>query len=117
MFKRDLFTGELVEDKSGEGGRQIIYREEIPEYMDQTRVGTANPYSKEWVTETLAVPIEQMEQFNADAKRHGTGAYYRPTRDGQYAALVCPTRRSRAREIKRRGAFDRQAGYGDYAGR
>ena len=114
-FKRDLFTGELVEVEATPDGRVLLYREEIPEHLQQNRT-SCNPYAKEWETETLAVPIEQMQKFNEDAKRMGTGAYYKPGKDGQYANLVCPTRKSRARELKRRGAYDRDAGYGDYAG-
>src|SRR5689334_4528514 len=108
-FKRDLFTGELVETQESEHGRQIIYSEEIPPSMRQDKI--CNPYSKPWVSQSLAVHPSQVAEFNEAAKRNGTGAFYR--KDG---ALVCESRGARAREMRARGKFDQQGGFGDYTG-
>lgn len=55
---------------------------------------------------------ERVARENAEAKRHGTGAVY--DKDG-----VCHLsgRGSRAREMRRLGRMDNDAGFGDYAGR
>ncbi len=113
-FYRDLFTGELTERSESGAGRQIIARIE-PEGAVSDRCGS--PWSRPWRSTVMSVPIAQMQQFNEDARKHGTGARYEPDpRMPSYARCVCDTRRSRALEMKRRNYKDRQAGYGDYAG-
>lgn len=55
---------------------------------------------------------ERVAKENAEAKRHGTGAVY--GKDGQ---CHLPTRGSRARELRRLGKQDNDAGYSDFGGR
>lgn len=64
----------------------------------------------------MAVPIEQMAQFNADARRHGTRCEYIPNpEDPSYAKATFPDRESRKLEMQRRNFFDRDGGFGDAA--
>lgn len=55
---------------------------------------------------------ERIARENTEAKRHGTGAKYAP--DG---TCYLPSRGARAREFRRLGRMDNDAGYGDWAGR
>lgn len=107
-WRRNIFTGELEEFESPEGGREVIFRSEVK--YDPGRADS--PWSRDLISHGMAVHPSQVAQFNEDAKRHGTGAFYRP--DGTAAFS---TRRSRALEARRRGMFDKDAGYKDYAGR
>jgi hypothetical protein len=62
----------------------------------------------------MAVPIEQMEKFNADARRHGTRTEYIPDpKMPSYAKAVFTDRAARKAEMRRRNMFDREGGYGD----
>lgn len=103
-FVTDWFTGETAEvvDDSP-GGRQIIARDSAG--PTPTKHGSA--YSRTFRSQTLAVPIEQIEEYNAAARRNGTGAEYLPMRDGQpYAEMCSDTRDSYKRELKSRGKVD-----------
>lgn len=124
-FVRDLFTGELKEVPSDGGGRRVIYREPVDPILAQIVSGRANdPWSgPDHISRPLSLKPEdatpeRIERENAEARRHGTGAYFTP--DG-----LChtPTRGSRSREMRRprdnntAGYMDLDAGFGDWAGR
>ena len=110
-FKRDIFTGELVEFESSETGRELIYQEEIAPSMQQgRRAGSA--WSKPLVSQAMSVHPEQYKEFNESAKRYGTGAFYDKNGD-----CHLPTRSARNKEMKRRRMFDKSGGYGDYCGK
>lgn len=73
--------------------------------------GSRNQYESRLA---MAVPIEQMEKFNADTRRHGTRAEYIPDPlTPSYAKAVFPDRESRRLEMVRRNMFDREGGWGD----
>lgn len=105
---RDLYSGQLKEVASEGGGRKIIARETVG-YQPGRKT---NAYDRAWKSEALAVPVEQLSAFNEGVAR---GARYVPDGKG-YAHLECDSRQARASEMKRRGVFDRDAGYSDYAG-
>lgn len=107
-FKRDLFTGELVEVESSGEGRQVIYREEIPASMTQEK--TCNPWSRPWRCTSLGVANpDQIPEFNEAAKKFaGPGVYY----DTQ-GRLVCESRGARNRALAMLGKVDYDGGYGD----
>jgi hypothetical protein len=110
-FKRDLFTGKLVETEDSPRGREVIFREEIPPCRDQTPVG-CNPYRRPWVSEALALSNPaQYKQFNQAMRDQGInpGAYYRP--DGM---LVCESRAARNDALRFNHKIDRDGGYGDH---
>lgn len=74
-------------------------------------------YNKPWKSEALGIPLNQMKDFNEASKRAGTGARYEPSKDGKFAVCVCESRSSRAREMRLRGVYDKNAGLsGDYQG-
>lgn len=78
----------------------------------------SDPYSRTWSSTAMSVPIEQIDSFNEAARRAGTSARYVPDkRNPGFAVCECDSKRSRSRELKSRGMFDKEAGYGDYAGR
>jgi hypothetical protein len=110
-MRRNWLTGEWEEFESPEGGRQVIARI-LPEGAIEG--SGASVWSRGWSSTAMSVPMEQMEKFNGDARRHGTGAYYvpDPTSPG-YAKCVCDTRKARYNEMARRNYFDRNGGYGD----
>jgi hypothetical protein len=112
-LKRDWFTDELVEYESDCVGRQIIAREDTSGMVG----GKSGAYNgTPWQSEALGIPLSQMAEFNELSHRHGTGARYVPNRSGTFAVCECSSKGSRAREMKLRGVFDKDAGYGDYAG-
>lgn len=115
-FVRSWFTDDVNEIITETApGTKTYY--EVPDPFGRKEItGCQGAYNKPWVSEALAVPIEQMATFNELSKRHGTGARYVPSKDGQYANLVCESRSSRAREMRLRGVFDKDGGYGDYVG-
>lgn len=123
-WKRDIFSGELVETLESGQGRQVIFRGSLPYGEATVRGRRGDPWDTGRDHVALAMSIkpeeatpERIAHENKMAKRHGTGAYYTP--DGR---CHTPTRGSRAKEMRRphRGGFryqDNDAGYGDYAGR
>jgi len=110
-FYRDIFTGELKERESSPTGGEFIGSTTIPEGSVQGRANS--PWSRPWVSTSLAVPIEQTAAFNEAARRAGTGAYYKPNPKTGYADLVCETRGARKRELRSRGKIDYDGMYGD----
>lgn len=107
-FVRNLFTGELEEREfETESGRVLLYKEDTGSMPTKTR-GSA--WSRAWESQAAAIHPSQVAEFNAAAKKHGTGAQYKP--DG---TLVCETRGARRKELIRRNLFDGDAGYGDPA--
>lgn len=108
-MRRNWLTGEWEEYEPPQDGREIIFRGEIPEGAVTGRANS--PWSTPLVSDACAIHPDQAGQFSEDAKRHGTGAWYNSK--GQ---AVFESRQARARELKRRGFFDKDAGYGDYAG-
>lgn len=100
-------TGKLMKRKD-QPGRHIIARTSEPDRV--TRHGSA--WSRTWESEGMGVPIEEMDKANAEAKRHGTGAYYRPGRNG-IANCCCDSKEARIRELRRRGRVDLDGGYSE----
>lgn len=102
-FVRDWFTNEMREvNDDSPGGRQIIARDAV---AAEQRFGSA--YSTTFATQTLAVPIEQMEAFNELNRRAGSGAFYRPMKDGQPYAEFCADSGAAYRSgVKARGKVD-----------
>jgi hypothetical protein len=122
---RDLFTGELKQVPAGRGGRQIIFRGSTPPNYDPNPVGCDPWRGKDKVCRPLSlkpeeVTPERIEQENAEAAKHGTGAWY----DAEGECHI-GSRGSRRREMARpklRSGIrlshqDNDAGYGDRAGR
>ena len=89
------------------------------ESVDESHSRQASPYSKTWSSKAMAIPSTQIDSFNEAARRAGTGARYIPDKDNpNFANCECDSKRSRAREMKSRGMFDKES-YGlggDYAG-
>lgn len=107
-FRRHWLTGELEEvPYELEHGRAIIARIE-PENGVTGHADGAYSSAKPFTSTSLGIHPSQVKAFNEEARKQGTGAYYRP--DG---TMVCETRRSRNRELARRGYGDADAGYGD----
>ena len=123
IFRRDIFTGEMVEDSESD------IASEFEEVNARSRAKVENlvggrrkhvdPYNtgKDFISKSMSIAPEQatterIERENAEAKHHGTGAYYTP--DG---TCVLPTRGIRAREMKRKDRMDNDACYGDASGR
>lgn len=108
-FKRDLFTGEVVEVASPEGGREILYRQEIPPHLQQRRT-RCNPWRKPWVGQSVAVNPKQVDHFNQELADHSvSGAHYDPSTGN----LVCESRRARREAVRLRGFHDHNGGYSD----
>lgn len=108
-FKRDLFSGELVEVPSEGGRRRIIARTSIPEGAVTKRCGSL--WGRPWRSLGQGGPIENMEELNRTAV---PGARYVPSK--RYAGLCeleCDSRRARANELGFRGNVDFDGGYGD----
>jgi hypothetical protein len=58
-----------------------------------------------------------MEAFNEMSRKNNTGGRYVPDpRNPNFAVLECDSRGARNRELKLRGKFDKNAGFGDFAG-
>jgi hypothetical protein len=72
---------------------------------------TPSVWGREWVSTAMKIHPSQVKQFNEEAKAAGTGCYY----DAQ-GRCHAGSRTARSAEIKRRGYFDRQGGFGDYTG-
>lgn len=116
-IKRDLFTGEMIEEEyaPSENGRQVIARESIKTGYDPTATGTSRgggAYRNGWTSTALAVPVEQMEQFQKVAP---PGVHYFPADNG-HANVHCETKRARNALLEQRNVRDNDAGYGDYCG-
>jgi hypothetical protein len=91
---------------------------EISDYIPKGKAITGHgperhvsAYDRPLVAQSMGVHPSQVAQFNEDAKRHGTGAFYRPDGNPEFSS-----RGARAREMRRRNMFDKQAGYSDWAG-
>lgn len=119
-FVRNLFSNELEEVCDDPRAEFEVLNERSRAKVAWAEVGTryANPYDtgKDHVSLAMSIPPEQatrerIERENAQARHAGTFAYYTP--DGE---CHLPTRRSRAKEMRRRGYQDNQAGYSDYGG-
>lgn len=109
MLKRDLFTGEWVEEPTCVGGRQILARGKAIENKKNKGKGA---YDRPWISQTLGVANpEQIGQFNEAAKAYGGGFYFRPS-DG---AIVCESRGARNNALRFFNKIDMDAGYGDAA--
>ncbi len=122
-FRRDIFTGELVEDTESdiEAEFEVVNarsRKKV-ENMVPGRRKHVDPYSggKDFLSKSMSIAPEQatksrINKENADAKHHNTGAYYTP--DG---GCYLPTRGVRAREMSRRHKQDNDACFSDCPGR
>lgn len=107
-LKRDLFTGEWVEEPFDDSPRPPRPPARIP-------IGGVTPRHKR--CRALDIPPEQatpdrIAKENEDARRRGTGAGYSP--DG--VCHLSGDRAGRAKEMRRRRKQDNDAGFGDYAG-
>lgn len=119
-FRRNLFTDvieEVYDDVVAELQPLNASSQEKVAWM--ARKTYKNPYDTgcDHVNRGMSLTPEEatpqrVAAENAAARQHGTGAYYTP--DG-----LChvPTRGARAREMRRRGHQDNDAGYGDWGGR
>lgn len=107
-LKRDLFTGKWVEFEPSERGRTLVYREPVRDDYS-SRPNTA--WTRDLPSEAMKIHPQQVREFNEEAHKAGTGAYYRA--DG---TCMLPSRSARNRELQRRGLYDRSGGYGDYVG-
>lgn len=80
---------------------------------------------RHYISRSIGVTsLEEAREANEDMRRHGITAaeYLTEDRviDGRRVpagTFVATDRSARTAEFKRRGFFDRDAGYGDYAGR
>jgi hypothetical protein len=69
--------------------------------------------SKPWVSQNAFCHPSEVAKANEDLKSHGVqNAYY--DRNGN---LTAHSRKARAEALKASGYFDKDAGYGDYAGK
>ena len=125
IFRKNVFTGELEEDFAG--GIAAAFeavnarsRAKVENLVGgEVRIRQTDPYvgGKDFVSKAMSIAPEQatperIERENAEAKEHGTGAYYTP--DG---GCHLPTRGVRRREMHRKDRQDNDAGYGDAFGR
>lgn len=95
-------------------GRRLIGR--IKDVAPPARRARGNQWADS-VCKAISIPPEQatperIARENAEAKRHGTGVVY-----GSDGLAHIPTRGARAREFKRLGRMDNDAGYSDFGGR
>jgi hypothetical protein len=68
---------------------------------------------KPWISQSAGCHPSQSKEFNEQLKQHGIKcAEYLP--DG---TLKCTSRKARNEVLKSRELFDKDAGYGDYAGK
>ena len=68
---------------------------------------------KPWISQSAGCHPSQVKEFNRQLKEHGIRlAEYQS--DG---TLKCTSRKARSAVLKSRELFDRDAGYGDYAGK
>ncbi len=125
IFRRDIFTGELVEDRDSNIAADFEAvnarsRAKVENLVD-IEVGTRSkdPWAggKDFVSKSMSIAPEQatperIARENAEAKHHATGAYYTP--DG---GCHMPTRGIRAREMQRKDRQDNDACFGDASGR
>lgn len=122
-FVRNIFSGQVeerIDDPAAEFAQinQECFEKSVKagrQYSGSTK-RRGGAYDLPWQSEAIGVPLAQMEAFNEASRRHGTGARYVPNKKGTFAVCECDTKRSRAREMKLRGVYDKDAGYGDYAG-
>lgn len=74
-IKRDVFTGELVEETYDPSprGRTLIYREPVSPHLVQGRAGQtrATRPGKLRVSRALGVPCAQVGRFNAELESFG----------------------------------------------
>lgn len=117
-FRRSVFTGELEEvwEEDTNPFKEINekMRNKVA-HLVGPKSHFSSPWCREMVSQAMSLKPEdatpdRIAQENEEAKRHGTGAYYTP--DG-----LChlPTRGSRAKECRRTGRMDLDAGYSDWA--
>ena len=113
-YVRDLFSGELREEEFS--GSCVLHRTDVADEAfaqlgELPQVSRA--YDRPLESHSLAVHKKDVQKHNEFLKERGiTGAYYRPS-DG---VLVQETRTARAQVHKARNAFDKDAGYSDWAG-
>lgn len=107
-FKRDLFTGELVEVPSDGGGRRIIARTSIPEGAIDPSRRKGSAWGRVWRGQSLGVHPDQAAEFSQAAKDAGTGAWY-----DEKGRVCADSEAALQREFGRRGYYDRNAGSRD----
>lgn len=111
-IRTNIYTGELEEFPASETGIEIIARGRLP-FGEQTVTRRRNAaWSRPLRSSAIAVNPKQAASFSEAAKAAGTGAYYDP----KTGEAVFESRRARNEECKRRGVYDHDAGYSDYAG-
>lgn len=118
IIRRHWLTGEweeVMEDRKEEAAR---INERVLGHAPAKLEQRSSPWSRgeDFISKGMSIAPEQatperIERENAEAKHHGTGAYYR--KDG---TCVMPTRGIRAREMKRKNRQDNDGSYGDYCG-
>ena len=120
IFRKNVFTGELEEDSQSNVAADFEVVNARSRAKTENLVGgrSNDPWAggKDFIAKSMSIAPEQatperIAKENADAKKHGTGAYYTP--DG---GCYMPTRGVRAREMVRKNRQDNDAGYGDEAG-
>lgn len=120
-FRRNWLTGELEEyDSELDRGRQVVHAETAADGTVRVVDGPApiagqrqvNAYARPQRSKAMGVIPSQAAAMNEAAQQNGTGAFYDP----KTGDAVFSSRRARSAEMQVRGMFDKQAGYGDYAG-
>ena len=110
-MRKNIFTGELEEVPFE--GSHIIWREEVKVYGEESDLPqVSKAYNKPLESVSLSCNASEYKERNQELKDNGiTGAYYKP--DG---TLIQESRAARAQIHKLRGCYDKDAGYGDWAG-
>lgn len=80
-IKRDIFTGEVVEETYDPSprGRTLIYKEAVSPALVQGRAGQTRAYTDvtPHISKSLGVPTAQVDRFNAELDNFGvSGARY-----------------------------------------
>lgn len=117
-YRRNVFTGKLEHadaDDARAAFAELNARSREAAGADDYRFSARHP--RHHISRAMSIPPEQatperIARENETARAMGTGAEYAPDGTCHLAG-----RSSRAREMRRRGYQDNDAGYGDYAGR
>ena len=108
-----IFGKEVKRIESGtygivEGRLQPVQRNHGVENSSRSAISSKNPLK----SEALSVPAHEAAKFAAAARRNKTGAVY--DKDG---TCYLTSRGARNREMRAQNRYDKDAGFGDYAGR
>lgn len=109
-FKRDLFTGKLVETEPTPNGRAIIARGSVPKYAVQGRKTRGGAYSKTWRAPNLGVANpDQIPEYNEAMRAQGMKCWIDPITN----ECCADSQSGRNDALRFFNKIDYDGGYGD----